>query len=102
MAILGMVGSAVGCNTVPPGSQPAATLVAVTSTSTPLPGPAVLLNPGFEEKSDSGAPAGWNSTGAENAVLIEDRGHSGNFRLTHKASEILHGGNLPVSLRAGQ
>lgn len=46
-----------------------------------------LINPGFEEQDPSGTPAGWNNDGALEAVIIEDRGHSGDFRLTHKATE---------------
>jgi arabinogalactan endo-1,4-beta-galactosidase len=87
MAILGIVGSAVGCSPAAPGTEPAASLEPSTYTPTPVSGPAALLNPGFEEKDTSGAPTGWSSTGAMNAILIEDRGHSGSFRLTHKASE---------------
>ena len=83
MAILGIV----GCNSTAPGTEPAASAEPPTSTPAPVSGPAALLNPGFEEQDASGAPAGWNSTSAENAILIEDKGHSGSFRLTHKASE---------------
>ncbi len=43
---------------------------------------AELANPGFEEQI-----AGWKNSGPENAILIEDKGHSGSYRLTHKASE---------------
>ncbi len=87
VAILGIAGGAVGCNPAAPGTGPAATAELPTSIPAPVSGPAALLNPGFEEKDASGALAGWSSTSAENAVLIEDRGHSGRFRLTHKASE---------------
>ena len=83
MVILGIV----GCNSTAPGTEPAASAEPPTSTPAPVSGPAALLNPGFEEQDASGAPAGWNSTSAENAILIEDKGHSGSFCLTHKASE---------------
>jgi arabinogalactan endo-1,4-beta-galactosidase len=56
-------------------------------TVSPNPEPASLVNPGFEEQDSGGKPAGWINSGTESAVLIEDRGHSGNFRLTHKAAE---------------
>jgi arabinogalactan endo-1,4-beta-galactosidase len=46
-----------------------------------------LRNPSFEILEPSGLPAGWNHTGAEEAVMIEDRGRSGDFRLTHKGPE---------------
>lgn len=55
------------------------------------PGPAVetvsLVNPSFEDREASGLPAGWNSAGAVEAVRIDDRGHSGAFRLTHQGPE---------------
>ncbi|HLC04332.1 MAG TPA: glycosyl hydrolase 53 family protein [Anaerolineales bacterium] len=47
----------------------------------------ILLNPGFEDQDTSGVPSGWNHTGAAEASSIEDRGHSGDFRLTHQSSE---------------
>jgi arabinogalactan endo-1,4-beta-galactosidase len=56
---------------------------AANSTAEPVP----LLNPGFEDQEAGGAPAGWNQTGTEEAGSIEDRGHSGESRLTHQSSE---------------
>jgi len=53
----------------------------------PTPGPAVVVNPGFEEKDANGMPLGWSSTGAQNAVLLEDKGHTGDLRLTQKFAE---------------
>ena len=47
--------------------------------------PVPLANPGFEEQS-GGLPAGWEITGAADAVLLEDRGYSGELRLTHKGA----------------
>jgi arabinogalactan endo-1,4-beta-galactosidase len=88
LTILGIVGSVVGCNPAASGTEPAATAQQSTSTLTPLPGPAALLNPGFEEMDASGALVGWTSTGAEDAILIDGKGYSGSFRLTHSASEI--------------
>jgi arabinogalactan endo-1,4-beta-galactosidase len=94
-AILLIVGGAVGCIPVVPAGTitplevgepgtPPASLTAVPSAQ--MPEPVGLINPGFEEKNPDGSPAGWSITGAEEAVLIEDRGHSGNYRLTHQGS----------------
>jgi arabinogalactan endo-1,4-beta-galactosidase len=87
--------SVVGCNPVIPQTQPAAPVEQTTpiptaetvpsaqqAASAPVAEPAVLLNPGFEEQA-----AGWSSTGPEDAILIEDRGRSGNYRLTHTAAK---------------
>jgi arabinogalactan endo-1,4-beta-galactosidase len=46
-----------------------------------------LLNPGFELLDPSGMPSGWGHAGALDAISIEDRGHSGDSRLTHRSSE---------------
>ena len=46
-----------------------------------------LINPGFEIQEPSGLPAGWNHTGAGEALMIEDRGRSGDFRLTHQGPQ---------------
>ena len=43
-----------------------------------------LINPGFELQEPNGTPMGWNSSGDSVAVIIEDRGHTGDFRLSHK------------------
>jgi len=43
-----------------------------------------LFNPGFEEQDPRGLPVGWTNNGAVEAVLIEERGHSGFARLTHQ------------------
>jgi len=53
----------------------------------PTPESVKLINPGFEEQEPTGSPRGWNITGTGNATFIDDRGHSGDFRLTHKGSE---------------
>lgn len=58
-----------------------------TPTSTPIPQPASLVNPGFEEPAPASVVPGWVSTGTTSAVLIEDRGHESDFRLTHQAAE---------------
>ena len=49
--------------------------------------PVSLANPGFEDRKTDGMPAGWTINGAAQAVKLDDRGHSGNFRLTHQAAE---------------
>ena len=49
--------------------------------------PIILLNPSFEDLDPSGLPAGWNHAGEPEAVLLEDRGHSGGARLTHRSSK---------------
>jgi arabinogalactan endo-1,4-beta-galactosidase len=58
-------------------------------TSSPIPYQIVesidLNNPGFEVNSPDGVPEGWNISGK--GTTIEGRGHSGNFRLTHKGSD---------------
>ena len=46
-----------------------------------------LVNPGFENQEASGRPAGWIHTGAVEAIKMEDRGHSGDLRLTHQGPE---------------
>jgi arabinogalactan endo-1,4-beta-galactosidase len=56
-----------------------------TDTPTPATQPVSLMNPGFEEQDSGGTLTGWTHTGASEAILIEERGHSGDFRLTHKA-----------------
>ncbi len=49
--------------------------------------PVILLNPGFENLETSGIPIGWNHTGSAEATVVEDNGHSGGVRLTHRSSE---------------
>jgi arabinogalactan endo-1,4-beta-galactosidase len=49
--------------------------------------PINLLNPGFEDLTADGMPEGWNHSGDMGVIVIEDRGRSGNFRLTHQSSE---------------
>jgi hypothetical protein len=49
--------------------------------------PIELVNPGFEEQDSNGMPSGWEHTGALESVKIDDRGRSGDFRLTHQGSE---------------
>ena len=49
--------------------------------------PVSLLNPGFEDQEPEGTPVGWTQTGTVEAVKLDKRGHSGNLRLTHQATE---------------
>ena len=49
--------------------------------------PIDLVNPDFEEQDSSGMPLGWEHTGALENVKIDERGRSGDFRLTHQGSE---------------
>jgi arabinogalactan endo-1,4-beta-galactosidase len=46
-----------------------------------------LINPGFEILDSNGMPVGWDHTGVIEAVKIEDRGRSGELRLTHQSSD---------------
>jgi arabinogalactan endo-1,4-beta-galactosidase len=88
IAILGIFGSVSGCSQAVPADN-VTPIAELTATSAPvLPSaPVVLVNPGFEEPASQGTPGGWSSSGPETAVLLEENGHSGGFRLTHKASE---------------
>jgi arabinogalactan endo-1,4-beta-galactosidase len=70
-----------------PEIEPKATEIPSSAAPSPLTESVSLINPGFEEQELNGMPTGWKNTGAEEATLIEDRGHSGDFRLTHKGPE---------------
>jgi arabinogalactan endo-1,4-beta-galactosidase len=76
MLMIAMAGSITGCALSAPATE-----------ATTVPEPAKLVNPGFEEQASDGSPAGWNSRGGADAVLIEINGHDGGSRVTHKASE---------------
>ena len=67
-------------------------------TGSPIP----LVNPGFEEQAADGTLAGWTHSGACDAILIEDNGHSSDFRLTHNSTRGLPGRNLPDHHRVGE
>jgi arabinogalactan endo-1,4-beta-galactosidase len=73
--------------TTTPEIEPSATEIPPSVVPSPISEPVSLINPGFENQDPSGKPSGWNNTGVEAAIMIEDRGHSGNFRLTHKGVE---------------
>lgn len=69
-----------------PPNEPTATENPTSEPSTRNLGTVSLVNPGFELREPDGTITGWSITGAKEAVLIEDRGHSGDFRLTHKGT----------------
>jgi arabinogalactan endo-1,4-beta-galactosidase len=73
IVVIAMTGNIAGCSSTTP--QPEATAA---------PEPAQLIDPGFEEDV---SPVGWKSTGDVDAVLIEKNGHTGDARLTHRASD---------------
>ncbi|MFZ6031150.1 MAG: glycosyl hydrolase 53 family protein [Chloroflexota bacterium] len=93
--LIGTLANAAGCSPAQPTTAILATAapatlpstMALTSTSIPASAPANLANPGFEQKNAAGVPTGWESAGAVMAARIEERGHSGSFRLTHRAAE---------------
>lgn len=60
----------------------AETPLGVQSTSTEL---IELQNPGFEDIGGDGMPVGWEIIGSADAILIEDNGHSDEYRLTQRA-----------------
>jgi arabinogalactan endo-1,4-beta-galactosidase len=66
---------------------PSATAIPSSDGPSPTLEPVSLTNPGFEDPETGGVLPGWGHTGAADAVTIEDRGHSGDFRLTHQGSE---------------
>ena len=70
-----------------PETEPSDSEVPPSDVSSPTAEPVILLNPGFEDQEASGNPTGWNHAGAVEASYIEDRGHSGDSRLTHQSSE---------------
>ena len=70
-----------------PEIEPSASEIPPSDVSSPAAEPVILLDPGFENLETSGIPTGWSHTGAAEAGYIEDRGHSGDFRLTHQSSE---------------
>jgi len=67
--------------------KPTASESPASTTPRPIPEAVKLANPGFEELDAVGAPTGWNNNGTIEAILIEDRGHSSDLRLTHKGAE---------------
>ena len=71
----------------PPEIEPSPTEVPPSDVPNPTAEPVSLVNPGFEIQNPSGTPSGWDHTGERDAISIEDRGHSGDYRLTHQSSE---------------
>lgn len=82
LTIMVLLGIASGCGPASTGTETAPSVESSVPTSAPISGLTTILNPGFEEQD-----TGWNSSGSENAILIEESGYSSSFRLTHKASE---------------
>lgn len=89
IVIAGMAAGAIGCapQLATPTAQPLPTSTTPPPTPTVAAVPAVLLNPGFEEQGSSGEITGWTRSGPESATLLENNGHSGDFRLSHKSAE---------------
>jgi len=79
--MLGLLVNLTGCDVPATPSIPAEA-----PTPEAAPNEAVVLNAGFEEVDADGKLTGWSSSGDETAILVEERGHSGNLRLTHKES----------------
>ena len=69
-------------------SEPLPTEIPPTAEIGPLTGPIPLVNPGFEEQAAGGTLPGWTHSGDVAAILIEDNGHSSDFRLTHTSSAV--------------
>jgi arabinogalactan endo-1,4-beta-galactosidase len=72
---------------ITPEFEPSATEITPSSIPGRTANPANLLNPGFENQDGNGVPIGWNHTGTAQAAYIEDKGHSGEFRLSHQGTE---------------
>jgi len=71
----------------PTETEPPTTEIPSSGVPCPTATPISLLNPGFEMLDPNGMPTGWDHTGTAGASYIEDRGHSGDLRLTHQSSE---------------
>lgn len=69
-----------------PDIEPTTTGIPAEVVPSPIAELVTLINPGFEEKGASGIPSGWDNDGMQESAVIEDRGHSGEFRLTHKGA----------------
>lgn len=91
-----LTGCDVAATTSAPQATPLTPMLTVEQISTPTPEPAFtmtatkpssLINSGFEEQGSGEIAVGWNHSGAVNAVKLDDRGHSGNFRLTHQSTD---------------
>jgi arabinogalactan endo-1,4-beta-galactosidase len=62
------------------------TLAPTLTMTVPKVEPISLANPGFENQEPGETPAGWIHTGTVEAVKLDEKGHSGNLRLTHQAT----------------
>ncbi|OGO62088.1 MAG: hypothetical protein A2029_10010 [Chloroflexi bacterium RBG_19FT_COMBO_47_9] len=51
------------------------------------PQPIIIKNPSFEMQDPNGLATDWNNFGDIAVVWIEDRGHSGEYRLTHQSEQ---------------
>ncbi len=69
-------------------SEPLPTEIQPTAEIGPVTGPIPLVNPGFEEQAADGTLPGWTHSGAAGAILIEDNGHSSDFRLTQTSTAV--------------
>jgi arabinogalactan endo-1,4-beta-galactosidase len=70
-----------------PEIEPTAGEVPSSEVTSPVSEPVNLVNPGFEDQDSAGMPAGWDHTGDIEAIQVDERGHSGDFRLTHQGSD---------------
>jgi arabinogalactan endo-1,4-beta-galactosidase len=68
-----------------PELQPEITQTPSETEASQMTGTPRVINPGFEEQEADGTVAGWIHNGTQEAVILEDRGHSGDLRLTHKS-----------------
>ena len=85
LAVLSLIA---GCAAPTPQSTVEPSPAAVeTPTQAPIAAPS-LVNPGFEDPAAEGGVSGWSVSGDEGAVLVEDHGHNGGFRLTHTARSV--------------
>lgn len=93
-----------GCGVASPTAAPQATepqtsgTLPIEHTAIPSPEPTLamaapeaepvsLANPGFEDQKPGETPSGWTHTGTVEAVRVDEKGRSGNLRLTHQAAE---------------
>lgn len=84
---MGVAWNMLGCNPPTPLAESVHPELPPPSTPVPTPGPASIQNAGFEKQTADAALDGWESTGAQNAAILENNGRSGN-RLTHKAAQV--------------
>lgn len=83
-----------GCGAASPTASPRAapqeteapTIEPTLTLAPPEAEPASLANPGFEDGEPGETPVGWTHTGVVEAVKLDERGHSGDLRLTHEAA----------------